>query len=137
LEADLDPLGLFSQVDEEKSKKAEPQVGDDRLESFASHRHIQPMLSLDNTYDEKEFFEFDKRLQKIFGTEQLCYVVEPKIDGVAISLTYQRGNSSLQPPGAMGLKEMWLPKISSTSKVYPSSFLSPCLKQSKSAGKFS
>ena len=91
LEADLDPLGLFSQVDEEKSKKTEPQVGDDRLESFASHRHIQPMLSLDNTYDEKEFFEFDKRLQKIFGTEQLCYVVEPKIDGVAISLTYQRG----------------------------------------------
>ena len=91
LEADLDPLGLFSQTDEGPSQKVKPQVGDDRLESFSSHRHLQPMLSLDNTYDEKEFFEFDKRLQKIFGTDQLSYVVEPKIDGVAISLTYENG----------------------------------------------
>jgi DNA ligase (NAD+) len=91
LEVDLDPLGLFSQADEGPSQKVKPQVGDDRLESFSSHRHLQPMLSLDNTYDEKEFFEFDKRLQKIFGTDQLSYVVEPKIDGVAISLTYENG----------------------------------------------
>jgi len=91
LEADLDPLGLFSQTDERPSQKVKPQVGDDRLESFSSNRHIQPMLSLDNTYDEKEFFEFDKRLQKNFGTDQLSYVVEPKIDGVAISLTYENG----------------------------------------------
>ena len=59
LEADLDPLGLFSQTDEGASQKVKPQVGDDRLESFSSHRHLQPMLSLDNTYDEKEFFEFE------------------------------------------------------------------------------
>ena len=49
------------------------------------------MLSLDNTYDEQEFFEFDQRLQRIFGTGDLTYVVEPKIDGVAISLTYENG----------------------------------------------
>ena len=68
-----------------------PDVGDDRLEAFTSHRHLQPMLSLDNTYDKKEFFEFDQRLQRIFGTGDLNYVVEPKIDGVAISLTYENG----------------------------------------------
>lgn len=90
LEAEFDPLGLFAQPDLGE-KEAPPQVGDDRLDSFTSHRHLQPMLSLDNTYDEEEFFEFDQRLQRLFGNEELSYVVEPKIDGVAISLTYEQG----------------------------------------------
>jgi DNA ligase (NAD+) len=66
-------------------------VGDDRLESFASHRHLAPMLSLDNTYDEADFFDFDQRLRKIFDGGDLGYVIEPKIDGVAVSLTYAEG----------------------------------------------
>ena len=90
LEAEFDPLGLFAQPDLGE-KEAPPQVGDDRLDSFTSHRHLQPMLSLDNTYDEEEFFEFDQRLRRLFGNEELSYVVEPKIDGVAISLTYEQG----------------------------------------------
>ena len=49
------------------------------------------MLSLDNTYDQSEFFDFDKRLKRIFEQESLNYVVEPKIDGVAVSLTYKDG----------------------------------------------
>ena len=40
---------------------------------------------------EMSFFEFDQRLRKIFKVNALPYVVEPKIDGVAISLTYQNG----------------------------------------------
>lgn len=91
LQAELDPLGLFAATEQGEEQDAKPDVGDDRLEAFTSHRHLQPMLSLDNTYDEKEFFEFDQRLQRIFGTGDLTYVVEPKIDGVAISLTYQHG----------------------------------------------
>jgi len=93
LEAELDPLGLFAQseLNGNQQQNLPPQVGDDRLESFSSHRHLQPMLSLDNTYDEEEFFEFDQRLQRLFGSEELSYVVEPKIDGVAISLTYEQG----------------------------------------------
>ncbi len=66
-------------------------VGDDRLDSFASHRHLLPMLSLDNTYDKEEFLEFDQRLRKIFDADRLPYVVEPKIDGVAVSVTYRNG----------------------------------------------
>ena len=91
LQTELDPLGLFAATEQGEEQDAKPDVGDDRLEAFTSHRHLQPMLSLDNTYDEKEFFEFDQRLQRIFGTGDLTYVVEPKIDGVAISLTYQHG----------------------------------------------
>lgn len=91
LQAELDPLGLFADTSQGDLKNAKPEVGDDRLEAFTSHRHLQPMLSLDNTYDEQEFFEFDQRLQRIFGTGDLTYVVEPKIDGVAISLTYENG----------------------------------------------
>ena len=91
LQAKLDPLGLFAATEQGEELDTKPDVGDDRLEAFTSHRHLQPMLSLDNTYDEKEFFEFDQRLQRIFGTGDLTYVVEPKIDGVAISLTYENG----------------------------------------------
>jgi DNA ligase (NAD+) len=91
LQAELDPLGLFAETSQDDRKNAKPDVGDDRLDAFSSHRHLQPMLSLDNTYDDQEFFEFDQRLQRIFGTGELTYVVEPKIDGVAISLTYEKG----------------------------------------------
>jgi DNA ligase (NAD+) len=91
LQAELDPLGLFAAAEQGEEMDEKPEVGDDRLEAFTSHRHLQPMLSLDNTYDEKEFFEFDQRLQRIFGIGDLTYVVEPKIDGVAISLTYENG----------------------------------------------
>jgi len=66
-------------------------VGDDRLEGFTSYRHLAPMLSLDNTYDQEDLFAFDERLRKRFQCDRLSYTVEPKIDGLAISLTYERG----------------------------------------------
>lgn len=66
-------------------------VGDDRVEGFAVYRHRQPMLSLDNTYNEGEVRKFDQRLRKLFDTEELIYTVEPKVDGVALSLTYEKG----------------------------------------------
>ncbi len=66
-------------------------VGDDRLETFATRRHRQPMLSLDNTYSQEELLAFDRRLAKLFGGKERTYIVEPKIDGVAVSLTYKNG----------------------------------------------
>ncbi|HKB92137.1 MAG TPA: NAD-dependent DNA ligase LigA, partial [Opitutaceae bacterium] len=59
------------------------QIGDDRLEGFVTYRHRQPMQSLDNTYSEEEFRQFHARLVRLFGREDLGYVVEPKIDGLA------------------------------------------------------
>lgn len=72
-------------------------VGDDRLAAFETVRHRQPMASLDNTYNEGELIEFDRRLRRTLADDlpsadpALPYVIEPKIDGLAISLTYEKG----------------------------------------------
>jgi DNA ligase (NAD+) len=66
-------------------------VGDDRAEGFRTYRHRQAMQSLDNTYSESELREFDARLAKALGRQDLDYVVEPKIDGLAVSLTFEKG----------------------------------------------
>ncbi|MGB9625432.1 MAG: NAD-dependent DNA ligase LigA [Phycisphaerae bacterium] len=66
-------------------------VGDRPLEGFAQVRHAVPMLSIDNTYTEGEVREFDQRVRKGLGGERPMYVVDPKIDGVAISLRYEDG----------------------------------------------
>jgi DNA ligase (NAD+) len=66
-------------------------VGDDRAEGFSTYRHRQPMQSLDNTYSEEELRAFHARLVKLFNREDLAYVVEPKIDGLAVSVTYEQG----------------------------------------------
>jgi DNA ligase (NAD+) len=66
-------------------------VGDDRSEGFVTVRHRQAMQSLDNTYSEAELREFHARLVRLLGREDLSYVVEPKIDGLAVSLTFEKG----------------------------------------------
>lgn len=66
-------------------------IGDDRLKGFETVRHRVPMQSLDNTYSKEELFEFDRRLKRLLGRDKLAYLVEPKIDGLAISLTYEKG----------------------------------------------
>ena len=66
-------------------------VGDDRTEGFARVKHRQAMTTLDNTYDEAELREFHARLVKALGADDLAYTVEPKVDGVAVSLTYEDG----------------------------------------------
>ena len=66
-------------------------VGDDRTEGFARVKHRQAMTTLDNTYDEAELREFHARLVKVLGADDLVYSVEPKIDGVAVSLTFEHG----------------------------------------------
>jgi len=67
-------------------------VGDDRLEGFTTYRHRSPMQSLDNTYSESELRDFHARVVRLLGEEQsFSYVMEPKLDGVAVSLTYEQG----------------------------------------------
>jgi len=62
------------------------------LEGFATVRHAVPMLSMDNTYNAEELKAFDERVRKGLGSSDYNYVVEPKIDGVAISLRYENGS---------------------------------------------
>ncbi len=61
------------------------------LEGFATVRHVIPMLSIDNTYSADELRAFDGRVRKQLGSNDFDYVVELKIDGVAISLRYEAG----------------------------------------------
>ena len=66
-------------------------VGGAPLDGFQSVLHATPMLSIDNTYNEGELREFDARVRRGLAPDQPAYVVELKIDGVAISLRYEDG----------------------------------------------
>ena len=61
------------------------------LEGFATVRHAVPMLSMDNTYNADELKAFDERVHKQLDTTDYDYVVELKIDGLAVSLRYENG----------------------------------------------
>ena len=66
-------------------------VGGQPLKEFKPVRHLKPMTSLDNTYSQEELREFVHRVQRLLPNETLDWVVEPKIDGVAINLRYEHG----------------------------------------------
>jgi DNA ligase (NAD+) len=66
-------------------------VGDDRSEGFQSYVHRERMMSLDNTYSDDEMREFHARLGRELEREDYVLVVEPKIDGLAVSVTYEQG----------------------------------------------
>lgn len=67
-------------------------VGGAPIEGFVTVPHRQPMLSIDNVYDEAELNEFEARLRRqLPADEAVEYVVEYKIDGVALALIYENG----------------------------------------------
>jgi DNA ligase (NAD+) len=66
-------------------------VGGEPLDAFAEVEHRVPMLSLENALDEAEMRAFDRRVRERLGREEVAYVAEPKLDGLAISLTYRDG----------------------------------------------
>src|SRR5215213_6768902 len=67
-------------------------VGGAASEKFAKVRHPQPMLSLGNAFDEDGLQAWRGRVLRLLGEDtQVAYVVEPKIDGLAIALTYADG----------------------------------------------
>lgn len=66
-------------------------VGGAPLKGFKPVIHRIPMLSLDNTYSQDELREFDERVKRFLGKDQVEYFVEEKIDGVSLALTYKNG----------------------------------------------
>lgn len=67
-------------------------VGSPPLEKFEAVRHSTPMMSLDKGFTEMDVARFDQRVRKLLGSgEPVMYTAEPKIDGVAVSLTYDGG----------------------------------------------
>ena len=66
-------------------------VGGNPLSEFVSVRHSVRMMSLDNTYSQAEVRNFVQRIRKLLPEAELDWTVEPKIDGVAVSLRYEEG----------------------------------------------
>ncbi|HEX3799197.1 MAG TPA: NAD-dependent DNA ligase LigA [Verrucomicrobiae bacterium] len=66
-------------------------VSGEPLAEFTAVPHLVPMLSLDNTYSQEEVRNFVTRLQKLLPGEKLEWILEPKVDGVAINLRFENG----------------------------------------------
>jgi len=81
-------------------------VGGQVLDKFDQITHAMPMLSLDNVFNDEEFFAFDQRVKDLLNTEQVqFYIAEPKLDGLAISLRYEQGilvQAATRGDGAVG-----------------------------------
>ena len=67
-------------------------VGGAPIEGFVTVEHRVPMLSIDNAFSESELADFGGRVVKLIGTEPIEWVVEYKVDGVALSLIYEKGH---------------------------------------------
>ncbi|MEJ2138770.1 MAG: NAD-dependent DNA ligase LigA [Gammaproteobacteria bacterium] len=68
-------------------------VGGSPQTQFGSVTHTVPMLSLDNSFSREQLDEFGRRIQDRLGdTQALVFAAEPKLDGVAISLRYEKGS---------------------------------------------
>ena len=70
-------------------------VGGQPIQGFNPVPHLLPMMSLDNTYSQGEVRQFLERVRRLLPSQTLEWVVEPKIDGVAISLRYENGRFQL------------------------------------------
>ena len=80
-------------------------VGGKPLKSFVEVRHRTPMLSLNNAFSEEEVHAFDARIREALGVAKVEYAVEPKFDGLAITLTYRGGvfaQGATRGDGSMG-----------------------------------
>lgn len=64
-------------------------VGAALIKDFPKTQHLVPMLSLENSYDEHDLLDWDRKAKELSGMEELEYTVEPKFDGASISLVYE------------------------------------------------
>lgn len=64
-------------------------VANEITEKFPTVEHLTPMLSLENTYSERDLREWDQRVKKLLGVNEVEYCVEPKYDGAGIALIYK------------------------------------------------
>jgi len=80
-------------------------VGTKPSGSFATIEHSIPMLSFGNAFNEEDLRDFDRRVRSLLDTDDVTYVAEPKLDGLAVELVYQEGrlvNGSTRGDGRMG-----------------------------------
>ncbi len=91
-------IGELRELEEEYPALVTPEsptqrVGGSPIDAFAQVRHRVPMLSLDNAFSREDVVAFDRRVRERLEIEQdVQYACEPKLDGLAVSLTYRRGS---------------------------------------------
>lgn len=89
-------ISLEQQFPEARSETSPTsRVGAPPAAGFEQHRHLAPMLSLDNAFSEEELRQFDERNRRALGVETLDYHVELKLDGLSLSLTYRDGDLAI------------------------------------------
>lgn len=66
-------------------------VGGEITKSFETVAHKNRMYSLDNSYSKEDLYDWEKRIQKLLGTDDIAYTCELKYDGASINLTYKNG----------------------------------------------
>lgn len=64
-------------------------VGSSLNDGFKAVQHLVPMLSLDNSYDANDLYDFDRKARELTGKDVIEYCIEPKFDGASISLIYE------------------------------------------------
>ena len=69
-------------------------VGKGLIKSFPKVQHLVPMLSLDNSYNADDLFDFDRKVRELSRQENIEYCIEPKFDGASISLVYENDQLS-------------------------------------------
>jgi len=78
--------------DRDASESPTRRVGAAPLEKFQTQNHLTPMLSLANAFSEEDIHDFGERIRRLLGTDETVhFVVEPKLDGVAVNLIYVNG----------------------------------------------
>jgi DNA ligase (NAD+) len=70
-------------------------VGAPPSQTFASRKHVVPLLSLANAFEEQEVRDFDRRVCEALGQKVVRYIIEPKVDGLAVNLRYERGHLAM------------------------------------------
>jgi DNA ligase (NAD+) len=97
--SDAEYDGLFRELKELEERHPElvtpdsptQRVGGAPLEAFAPAQHEVPMLSLNNGFSPEDVIAFDRRVREALRVEAVEYHVEPKLDGLAVSLRYEQG----------------------------------------------
>lgn len=94
-------------------------VGGTITKNFETIVHRYPMLSLGNTYSKEELEAFDERVKKGLGTNEYEYICELKFDGLAISLTYEKGKLTKAATRGDGTKGDDITQNAKTIKSIP------------------
>ncbi|MGD8426770.1 MAG: NAD-dependent DNA ligase LigA [Balneolaceae bacterium] len=82
---------LEDQFDLQDPASPTQRVGGEPSSEFETVEHPIPLLSLDNTYNEEELTDFDRRVQELIGHTDFTYLIELKFDGIALRLRYENG----------------------------------------------